>query len=185
MPYTRSRRQAKPAVQVQEITTWYIWTDPNGIEDRRIFQAKHLPGKTPYLLDMTNIREFDSTVDDRGPCVRFIATWGNEEKDWYPESSGSWVYKIARREDRPVELQGWELGFGSVSSPQTTKAAIHREYLTLIEREPRLAPYIKFGKVPCVFSKDHPEVPGGAFVEIPLESLPPACDKSKLSRIYQ
>ncbi len=119
--------------------------------------------------------------DDRGLEVPFIATYGNERKTWFPETEGNYMLELF---DLPDDLKGWRLGFGSVSCPYPTLAQLHRSLIDLLNREPKLRPFVRGIKRPCVFCADVPELPGGSTCYIDLNNLPPPADKKTMPQFF-
>jgi hypothetical protein len=170
---------------------------PKHIEDRRlVVRTKTEPGEDQVIFEMDvahpwnksqiqsgEIRLFDPATDDRGPEVPFIATYGNRLSTWFPRTSG--VYLIMFRTDTPDEVRkGWQLGFGSCTAPQNSRATIARVYADLVSRHPEWKPYLRVIKSPCVFHADSPLAPGGSQVDIDPATLPEPADESKLTQTF-
>lgn len=174
----KKRHYKKPEPPRQ---TYWLVNDPADGESMRVYSVteQHLANE----LNKPNTRLFNPETDSRGPAVKFIATYGVRDAVWYPETEG--YYFIAfTTPDMPEDLKKYRLHFGSVSTPQRTKAAIHSIYLELLKDWPKaIIPYLCCVKMPCVFCKDHPDVPGGSSVPVPLDSLPPP-DKKKVAQVF-
>lgn len=149
--------------------------------ETRVYVCNVLDRFNAEHLKSGRIRLFDSSVDDRGPAVKFLNTYTNKDDVWFPETSG--VYVLILSGHRPEELQRIQLGFGSASSPQSSKPAIAAALAEILDKWPQLKPFIRCEKRPCLFSADHPDAPGGSCIAIDIDSLP-APDKSRLTRIY-
>lgn len=168
-------------------------------EDRRLVVKDNGPGEDPYIyaLDLTHpwnqaelkagkFRLFDPAVDDRGPEVPVTLTYGLREGTWFPQTEGSYLIAFMEPDPakRPASVANFRLHFGSVSSPQPTKAIIHRLYLDLVAKHPELVGHLKVVKMPCVFCRDSALAPGGSSVPIPLDSLPPPAPASQVTKFY-
>lgn len=150
-------------------------------EDIRIYPMTGTKAHLENELKQPNTRLFDPSKDDRGVAVKITLTYGVRDDVWHPQTEGQ--YFITFKENCPKE-QKIQLHFGDVSSPQSTKAAVHRILLDILQKFPHLQPYLRCVKRPCVFCKDHPDAPGGSMVEVDIATLPPACDNSQVAKFY-
>lgn len=147
-------------------------------EDPSIYECEVSHPWEAEQLKSGAIRLFDPAVDDRGPCVPFIATYGNKPSVWYPQTSG--VYVVAFKAGENTD--GWSLGFGVYSSPQRYKWQAAKA-LADYEKNKELKGRLRVLKVPCVFHADHPDAPGGSSVEVDVSGVViPA--KAELDRWY-
>lgn len=169
------------------------------IEDRRLVVRDNGPGEdlSVYEVDVAHpwdaedlragkIRLFDSARDDRGPEVAVTFTYGLREGTWFPKTEGQYLLTWVEpdKAKRPEAVRNVGLHFGDVSSPQPTKAVIHRLYLDMVAKNPALAGQLKVIKRPCVFCRDSALAPGGSTVEVPMDALPPPAPTSMITRFY-
>lgn len=172
---------------------------PKPAEDRRLVVRDNGPGEDPYIyfVDVAHpwnqdemkagkFRLFDPARDDRGPEVPVTLTYGLREGTWFPKTEGSYLVAFVEPDEakRPEAIRGIRLHFGSVSSPQPTKAVIHRLYLDMVAKTPALKGHLKVVKMPCVFCRDSALAPGGSSVFVPLDTLPPPAPASQVTRFY-
>lgn len=184
---TFSKRRSfskKPQPAVKRLQCWFVQEPENASEERRIYMMTGSKEQIDAQLLQPRTRLFVDGVDSRGPAVKIMLTYPKvQESTWHPETEGS--YLIAFTGDkRPEHLQRIQLHFGSVSSPQSTKAAAHRVMLDILAKWPDLKPYLKCVKMACVFCKDHPDAPGGASVDVPLETLPAPCGERGVAKFF-
>jgi hypothetical protein len=177
---TKNRKQSKPQPQV---TRWFV-LDRGPEEDLAIYSMTGNGNTDWSKAGYSGSRPFDPNTDDRGPAVKFIATWGKREDEWYPQTEGIYVVEFIPGIVRPHPLDRFSLGMGSMSGPQFTKRQIACVYQGIAKRFPELVQYLRIVKRPACFSADHPDVPGGSFVEIPVESLPNPCDEKDTAKTY-
>lgn len=184
--YNRNRRNAsKPAAKQPERKQFWFVREAHDGEDTRIYSITGTQAHADAELRNPGVRLFDPSRDDRGPEVPVILTYGLRAGTWFPQTEGSYVVEFnCPKEQRPENVRCWSLGMGDCSSPQSTKAAIHRVYLDIVGKSPELAPYLQISKRPCVFCKDDPNHPGGSRVLVDVASLPAPCEPNKVAKFY-
>ena len=175
---TRTRKPAQPKTEMRLVVA-----RPRDGEDPSIFLIDTLDSWNADRLKDGSLRLFDPAKDDRGPQVKFIATYGNKESTWHPKTSGTYI--VAWRPDTPQEVRRTcMLGMGDCTPPQSRRAGIAGVWAGIKARNPKLIPFLRVLKVPCVLRADHPDAPGGSCVEIDPATLPAPLQADQLDATF-
>ena len=175
----RITRSAAPARKV--VPTLLVYRERADGEDAIVTLMDANQLHTAGQLARGEIRRFDPARDDRGPEVPFIATYGMTPKTWFPLTSGTYLVEFVP--GSPLASR-FHLGMGSCTSPQGSRAKIHRVLLDILERMPALAGQLRVVKRPCVLCKDAPGHEGGSTVVIDPATLPAPVEAGKVDRTY-
>ena len=183
--YTTRRQSQKSAKPARPENRVLVVKDNGPGEDLYIYTVDINHPMNIEDMKAGKFRLFDEAKDSRGPAVPVTLTYGVREDVWHPETEGSYFVEfILPKDQRPDSIKNYGLHFGDVSSPQPTKAIIHRLYLDIVEKSPELVGYVHITKRPCVFCRDSALAPGGSKVVVDMATLPAPADNKLIARFY-